>query len=126
MRSIEGDERAGGGILFRQRLFVVEGRGDLLGELLAKWSGQGFLDFFLASSGGISLLVARRHISVLGMQPPPVVVELDVSEHLPPRLVPGFVSSVIYQLSLERLEERLGQRIAPRISRPWHRPGHPV
>ena len=45
-RSIEGNERAGGGILLRQRLIVVEGRGDLLGGLVAKWSGQGYLGFF--------------------------------------------------------------------------------
>ena len=44
---------------------------------------------------------------VLGMQPLPVAVELDVFEHLLPRLVLGSASSVVYQLSLERLEERL-------------------
>ena len=52
------------------------------------------------------------------MQPLPVAAGLDVFEHLLPRLVLGFVSCAIYQLSLERLEERLGRRVARRRAGP--------
>ena len=57
--------------------------------------------------------LSRKYIVANGgMHPSPVVVELDVLEDAPSRLVPHPVALSFHQLSFQRLEERLRHRDA--------------
>lgn len=54
------------------------------------------------------------------MHPLPVVVELDVFEHVLLRLLPRLVAFAVHQLALERLEEGFRERVVPWVARPRH------
>ena len=54
------------------------------------------------------------------MHPPPVVVELDVFEHVLLRLLPSLAALAVHRLALERLEEGFRGRVVPWVARPRH------
>ena len=54
------------------------------------------------------------------MHPSPVVVELDVFEHVLLRLLPRLVALAVHQLALERLEEGFRERVVPWVAWPRH------
>lgn len=54
------------------------------------------------------------------MHPLPVVVELDVFEHVLLRLLPSLAALAVHQLALERLEEGFRERVVPWVARPRH------
>ena len=60
------------------------------------------------------------------MHPLPVVVELDVFEHVLVRLLPRLVALAVHQLALERLEEGFRERVVPWVARLRHGPGDPM
>ncbi len=58
------------------------------------------------------------------MSPPTVIEELDGLRDLAPRLLPGFVATLMRQLILQRAPETLHRRVVIAIALPTHEGNH--
>src|SRR5829696_3731775 len=61
-----------------------------------------------------------REIPERRVDPPPVVVALDIGEEIAVRLVPGRPALLVNEFDLQRVEEDLHRRIVVAVSLPAH------
>ena len=86
----------------------------------------GFCRHSRAVSQGLLFKLYRRQALVVAMPAHRVVEQLDVVEHIRPRLVPGRVDLALHSLPLEQLEEALGHGVVVAVSATTHAADHLV